>query len=99
MKISYRVTNTDRLAMQLKADGRKRLAVLARDVQEALERYTPVRSGQAKRSWRTVGSGDRYEISNTQPYTVFLEQGSSRQRPRGITRPAIQELKTRRKLT
>lgn len=82
----------------VKARGVKNLKALSGDVQHALERHTPVRNGLARRSWRSKKVSSGYEIYNSQPYTVYLEKGSSRQRPRGITKPAIQALKARRKL-
>jgi len=50
---------------------------------------TPVRSGRAKKSWRQIKKGRRsFEVVNNVPYARRLDEGYSKQAPRGITRPA-----------
>lgn len=62
---------------------------LANRLLSGVRQRTPVRSGRAKRSWSRRKDRNDYVISNAQNYTVFLDQGSSRQAPRGIVRPTI----------
>ena len=54
---------------------------------------SPVRSGLFKRSWRKSGSGTKYRLTNPQPYAGALERGRSRQAPKGVVRPAIENIK------
>ena len=66
---------------------------------QRLRTETPVRSGAAKRAWRKVATlklgESRPVIENRVGYAAILEQGSSRQAPRGMTRPAFRN--TRKK--
>ena len=62
---------------------------LANRLLTGVRQRTPVRTGRAKSSWRRRKDGNDYTITNTQDYTVFLDQGSSRQAPRGIVKPTI----------
>jgi len=54
---------------------------------------SPVRSGLFKKSWRKSGSGYKYRLTNPQPYAGALERGRSSQAPRGIVKPAIENIK------
>lgn len=62
---------------------------LANRLLSGVRQRTPVRSGRAKASWSRRKDRNDYVISNSQDYTVFLDQGSSRQAPRGIVKPTI----------
>jgi hypothetical protein len=63
---------------------------------------TPVREGRAKRGWRKKGKydiargGSQTVIENRVPYIGILDEGSSRQAPRGMTDPAFRKLSKRR---
>tara|TARA_X000000950_G_scaffold83489_1_gene105064 strand:- start:1418 stop:1726 length:309 start_codon:yes stop_codon:yes gene_type:complete len=51
---------------------------------------TPIRSGRARKSWSTDSKGPgQFEVSNSVPYIEQLEQGRSKQAPRGITKPTV----------
>lgn len=62
----------------------------------AAKRNTPIRSGNARRSWQRRSNDTGFAVENRVPYIERLEQGSSKQAPRGIVRPTLRE--TRRKL-
>jgi len=62
----------------------------------AAKRNTPIRSGNARRNWQRRSSDTGFAVENRVPYIERLEQGSSKQAPRGIVRPTLRE--TRRKL-
>ena len=57
---------------------------------------TPIRLGKARRGWKKRKTNRGTVIENRVLYIDQLEQGSSRQAPRGIVGPTIQEI-TRRK--
>ena len=66
---------------------------------QKLRAETPVRSGAARRAWRKLSTlkigVNTPVIDNRVGYAELLEQGRSRQAPRGMTRPAF--IKTRKK--
>ena len=53
---------------------------------------TPVRSGYAKSQWRKKDTSDGFSVSNAVDYIQFLDKGSSRQAPRGITKPTVRKI-------
>lgn len=63
---------------------------------------TPVREGRAKRAWRQTGKyditrkGETTVMRNDTPYVGLLDEGSSKQAPRGMTTPAFEKLSKRR---
>jgi hypothetical protein len=65
---------------------------VAEDLFKTLERYTPKRSGRARSRWRLRGRDMKYRAINDAPYINRLDQGYSKQSPRGIKRPAIREV-------
>ena len=60
---------------------------------EDVKKRSPVRSGLFKKSWQKSGSKLKYRISNPQPYAGALEKGRSKQAPKGVMRPAIENIK------
>lgn len=66
-----------------------------------LKATTPIRTGQARRSWKKTGkdpikSGRRETVlQNTVDYADRLDKGYSSQAPRGIVKPAFN--RTRKK--
>lgn len=74
-----------------KLDGaiRKTIDAVAAEMFKNLKRFTPKRSGQARRSWRK-GNQQNYSIKlfNKQPYMGKLNKGYSKQAPKGFSKPA-----------
>jgi hypothetical protein len=66
-----------------------------REFQTAARALTPVRSGAARAAWQSQGRGLKTTIINARPYIRQLDQGSSRQAPRGIVQPAINQIARR----
>ena len=64
--------------------------------QQSAKKNTPIRSGNARRNWNKSTRSEGFSVENRVPYIERLEQGSSKQAPRGIVRPTLRE--TRRKL-
>ena len=91
----------------VKFDSKKVITALSNDVEQmvrqisqdlfdTVKRFTPVRSGRAKRSWRIRKERKySYEVSNRVPYIDRLDQGYSKQARGGITRPATTEVLNR----
>ena len=63
---------------------------------------TPEREGRAKRAWERTGKyditrkGSTTVMRNDTPYVGLLDEGSSKQAPRGMTTPAFNKLKNKR---
>lgn len=96
MKIGVRAILSPRLSRRLQSalgDFSEEIVTTARDV---ASRNTPRRSGAAARAWTVELDGVKSRTENKKPYIEKLEQGSSRQAPRGILRPTLQEIRRRR---
>jgi hypothetical protein len=50
---------------------------------------TPIDQGRARAGWQQRGSGTNISVENRVPYIQRLEQGYSRQAPRGFVQQAI----------
>jgi hypothetical protein len=58
-------------------------------------KFTPVRTGLARRSWEKRMTKDNFEVTNTQPYTQYLDKPylKSKQAPLGIVGPTLTSVK------
>jgi len=65
------------------------------DVLVTARRKTPIQSGNARRGWKQTGRGKRTQVENRVPYIGRLDQGYSRQAPKGIVDPTINEVAKR----
>jgi hypothetical protein len=72
-------------------------------VQRSAQKHTPIKSGRARRSWNkkvsssTATSGQGFRVENKVPYIGRLEEGYSKQAPKGIIGPTLRDLKRGRK--
>lgn len=68
---------------------------VADKIVEEAPKFTPKRTGLASRSWEAKKTRDNFEVTNTQPYAVYLEKPfvKSRQAPRGIIGPTLNSIK------
>ena len=69
--------------------------MMTRDLFDELKSTTPVDTGYAKSRWKKSGSINNREIQNDADYIEYLDEGSSRQAPKGMTGPAIRKIKDR----
>lgn len=83
------------MTVRIKDNMTKSLDKIAKDIEgvpEAAYAYwrsiTPIRSGNARRSTRLAGN----EIQARYAYAEALDQGASRQAPRGMSEPTTQYL-------
>lgn len=76
-----------------------------RMVQETADAYestarakTPIKTGNARRNWRQPKRANKrgFDVENRVPYIERLEEGSSRQAPRGIIGPTLDTVKRRK---
>ena len=66
---------------------------ITRDLFDELKTTTPVDTGFARSRWKKKGSINNRVIENDADYVSFLDDGSSRQAPKGMTGPAIKKIK------
>ena len=69
-------------AVQAIADDTKKSAVVS----------TPIKSGNARRNWTKSTTARDFVVENRVPYIERLEQGSSKQAPRGIIGPTLDKV-------
>lgn len=70
----------------------KAVSDMADDFYKEVKDETPVDTGTAKRSWKKKKGSSMTTINNRQPYISELDDGSSRQAPNGMTKPAIKKI-------
>lgn len=87
-----------KLRPQLKRLEEQQSRLLANDIFRSVKDLTPVDTGRAKRNWRLLKRRFGYVINNAVPYIVFLDKGSSKQAPRGMTTPTFEHLRARNKI-
>lgn len=56
-----------------------------------IKRRTPVRTGNLQRGWATQDTDYGFDVVNDQPYAVYVEEGTPKQRPQGMVRITFEE--------
>ena len=54
---------------------------------------TPIKTGNARRNWTKKVTKDNFVVENRVPYIERLEAGASRQAPKGIIGPTLEQIK------
>jgi hypothetical protein len=75
----------------------KQVAELSEELKTTARAKTPIRTGNARRNWQDKKSKTGFTVENKVPYIERLDQGSSKQAPRGIVGPTLTEIKRRNK--
>ena len=70
----------------------KMLSDVANETKRVAQAYTPKRTVYARKNWTKETDKDGFSVANTTPYIQFLEQGTSKQAPRGITKPTVRKI-------
>lgn len=77
-------------------DLRSQIQGLIKDVKEqtyqTARSLTPVDTGYAKSQWKKQDQARGFKVFNATPYIPFLDEGSSKQAPKGITRPTVRKM-------
>tara|TARA_Y100001937_G_scaffold58483_1_gene80230 strand:- start:5627 stop:5932 length:306 start_codon:yes stop_codon:yes gene_type:complete len=81
----FDINDVNRQMDKLIKDVQKRTFQTARDL-------TPVRTGNARRNWTQDTTSTGFDVTNSVPYIVHLDKGSSRQAPRGISKPTARKM-------
>jgi len=88
--------NSKRVIAELSNDVDQMVRSISQDLFDTIKQKTPVRSGRARKSWRLRKQRKfNYRVSNPVPYIDRLDEGYSKQAPRGMTRPAAREVLNR----
>jgi hypothetical protein len=88
MSISMKLEGKADLSNRLK----KAIQAMAKDYNQELKKHTPVRTGKAQRGWSLRRTQQGAKIKNSVKYIDYLEKGSSRQAPNGMTKPAKKQI-------
>jgi len=91
MKVS--VLGISDISRQLKKEVSTAIQKVADEVQTKAKANTPIRTGNARKNWTKKVSEDKFNVENRVPYIERLEAGASRQAPRGIVSPTLNQLK------
>ena len=92
--ISFNVKfNAQRVIASLTKETAQAVRLVSKDLLESLKKFTPVKTGRAQRGWKERKKGKfSYVIENRVPYINRLDEGYSKQRPKGVSRPALREV-------
>jgi hypothetical protein len=94
MKIGASVTVSPSLQRKLAGELGDYTQAIIEETRDVARKYTPKRSGSARKAWRVEGRGTQAVAVNDKPYIERLDAGSSRQAPQGIVKPTIREIRS-----
>ena len=87
------VTGLDNLGRELDRALAKTIDELADEVFVDIRANTPIKTGNARRNWTKKVTKDNFVVENRVPYIERLEAGASRQAPKGIIGPTLEQIK------
>jgi len=70
---------------------------IADDIQQIAVTKTLIKTGRARRNWDNRKSRQGFTIENKVPYIGRLEEGYSKQAPKGILQPTLRAIKRKYK--
>jgi len=91
--INIRVEGLVQIDGYLKNVVLKESSEILTTLQSEIKKRTPIDKGRARKGWRKRSSS----VSNTVPYIGRLENGYSKQAPKGFTKQAIRATISKRK--
>lgn len=91
--MQIKVTGVQSVSAGLNRDLQRFVERLATDIQAAAKANTPVKTGNARRNWQKDTRQPGITVNNRVPYIERLEAGASKQAPRGIIGPTLQQIK------
>ena len=96
-KVTIRVRGIQETRAKITQAFEDRVQLVADELTQSLQDFTPVRTGRARGGWKESVTGTRAEIKNPVPYVQYLEKGTPRMRAanrgRGIIGPSIKSIK------
>lgn len=94
--LEIRVRGTKQVMNGLEREVDRVISKVADDTIRIAQSKTPIDKGQARRGWRLEDAGNDKRIVNRVSYIDLLENGRSKQAPRGILGPTIREIQRRK---
>ena len=94
--LEIRVRGTKQVMSGLERELDRVISKVADDTIRIAQSKTPIDKGQARRGWRLEDAGKDKRIVNRVSYIDLLEQGRSKQAPRGILGPTIRDVSRRK---
>lgn len=91
MKIT--ITGVDKDLKSITKELELAVKKIADEVYMDARNNTPVRSGNARDHWNKKVTKENFVVNNRVPYIERLEAGASRQAPRGIIGPTLEQIK------
>jgi len=83
--IKLKISNVDAELKKLQTKADKQLKensqVIVKNLEKELILATPVDTGFARESWKTVETKKGFDVTNSAPYIEHLNEGSSQQAP------------------
>lgn len=93
--LSIKVIGIDSALNEIDKDLEAVVERVATIVEESVKKFTPIKSGRARRGWNKKETGQGFNVNNKVPYIGRLEEGYSKQAPKGIIKPTVREIKRR----
>jgi len=94
MKLGIKVDFDPSFARRRNEELGEFVETVMEDYSDVAARYTPVKTGAARRAWHTQGSGKQTAAVNNKPYIQRLDDNWSKQtRGRGILKPTTTEIR------
>lgn len=90
--INIKLENVQGVQRDLQRAIEQTIREVAAETQKSAVVSTPVRSGNARRNWTKKTTARDFVVENRVPYIERLEQGSSKQAPRGIIGPTLDKV-------
>jgi hypothetical protein len=90
--INIKVENVQGVQRDLRRAIERTVQEVAAETQKSAVVSTPIKSGNARRNWTKKTTANTFVVENRVPYIERLEQGSSRQAPRGIIGPTLDKV-------
>jgi hypothetical protein len=95
--ISITFEGSEQIAQSLQKTLEQHVADSAQLVVGTLQnkhgKITPVKTGRARDGWTETHTKTDFKVENKVPYIGYLEQGRSKQAPKGMIGPALNKLK------
>lgn len=81
----------DKMFIDLNTNLRKFKQEFAMEFQKRVEDRTPVRTGALQAGWVTTQRQTGFDLSNTQDYAEYVENGTPHMAPKGMIRTTLLE--------
>jgi hypothetical protein len=81
----------------LEGSVKKEFWALGDFADKSVRKYTAVDTGYARASWNLDKYNNGFTLSNNAPYIGRLDEGWSKQHPRGFTEPTLNAIKRRKR--